>query len=354
MGELVKRHFQRQGEACGNLGSPFMARLLPLVADRLAPSNAAARAVLGWPDARMYEDALSLRFAGALHALVLSGRAPALAALYPPQADPASLDDDALWAAVDTAMADHADFITGFLEHPPQTNETGRAAALMLGFQDAARRTGKPLHMLEIGASAGLNQNWDRFRYDLGGAEWGPADSTVRLTPEWRGPPPELGPVEVAATYACDLQPLDVRDPEMMLRLRSYIWPDQQQRLHRLEAAIEIAKDRGTKVARANAADWIAASLAIRPDDLTTVIFHSIFWQYLPTDSQQTLRSSIEIAGDMAEDGRPVAWVRMEPWTEDPHRAALYVTVWPGGERRVLALCDYHGRWIEPQPGAGA
>ncbi|ANK83576.1 MAG: hypothetical protein TEF_17575 [Rhizobiales bacterium NRL2] len=348
LGELARRHFERQGEACGRLGSPFMARLLPLAAARLTPETDLGRAVLDWPDERMFEDALSLRFAGALHALVLSGRAPELADHYPPRAAAEAGDDDALWAAVEAAMAGYGDFLGEFLRHPPQTNETARAAALMLGFQDAARRGGRPLHMLEIGASAGLNQNWDRFRYDLGGAGWGPADSAVRLAPEWRGPPPALGPVEIAASFACDLRPLDVRDPAQMLRLRAYVWPDQQPRLQRLDGAIEIAKARATRVARADAVDWIGASLQRRPKDRTTVIFHSIFWQYLPHESQQALRSAIEVTGDLAEADAPLAWVRMEPWREDPWKAALYVNLWPGGETRVLAHCDYHGRWIEP------
>ena len=37
----------------------------------------------------------------------------------------------------------------------------------------------------------------------------------------------------------------------------------------------------------------------------------------------------------------------MEPLdTRDPH-ATLSLTLWPGGETRHLAKCDYHGRWIE-------
>jgi hypothetical protein len=345
MGELVQRHFTRQGEVCEAMGSPFTGRLLHLAAARLRPVTPFAEAVLDWPDARMIDDALALRFAGALHALVLSGRDADLAAAYPPADAP---DDDALWAAVLTALERHDAFLTGFLDHPPQTNETGRAAVLLLGFQQAARETEMPLWMLELGASAGLNQHWDAFRYDLGGESWGPDASPVVLRPEWRGAPPELAPLDKAAAYACDRNPLDIGDPDAALRLRSYVWPDQAERLRRLDGAIGIALERGVRLARADAADWIAASLALRPGGKATVVYHSVFWQYMPVETQRAVRSAIEVAGDLSDDRAPLCWVRMEPYEEDRRKAALYYTRWPDPERRILAFCDYHGRWIEP------
>ncbi|WP_417513659.1 DUF2332 domain-containing protein [Minwuia sp.] len=346
MGELVQRHFVRQGEVCESMGSPFTGRLLRLAAERLTPSTGFAKAILDWPDGRMIDDALALRFAGSLHALVLSGRDPALAAVYAQDGTPA--DDDALWQAVSDALSAHDDFLGDFLHHAPQTNETGRSAVLLLGFQQAARDTGMPLHMLELGASAGLNQNWDRFHYRLGKATWGPEDSGVRLRPDWRGPAPDLQPITKSASYACDRHPLDITDPEKALRLRSYVWADQPERLARLDAAIAIAAERGAKVARADAADWIAASLALRPGGCATVVYHSIFWQYMPRETQHAARSAIEVAGDLSDERAPLCWVRMEPYEDDRRKAALYYTHWPDPERRILAFCDYHGRWIEP------
>lgn len=345
MGDLVKKHFERQGAVCANMGSPFTGRLLALAVKRLLPDSRFARRILDWSDDRMMDDALALRFAGALHALVLSGQAPELAAAYPPNA--ASSDDDLWTAIVDTIQA-HDAFLHDFLDHPPQTNETARSAVLMLGFQQAARDTGLPLFLLELGASAGLNQNWDQFHYDLGGATWGPDASGVRLQPDWRGPTPDLGALERSASYACDLNPLDIRDDAQALRLRSYIWPDQPDRLARLDAAMTIGQEQGLRMARADAADWIAASLALRPGGRTTVVYHSIFWQYMPIETQQAVRSAIEVAGDLSDDRAPLCWVRMEPYEEDRSKAALYYTHWPDPERRILAFCDYHGRWIEP------
>lgn len=347
MGSLTRRHFARQAEACARMHSPFTGRLLHLCGERMQPDTAFTTRILDWPDDRMREDALALRAAGALHACVLGGRSEALAACYPPNTAPD--DDDALWQVIRQTMMADDEFLSGFLDHPPQTNETGRAAVLLLGFHRAAQDTGKPLSMLELGASAGLNQNWDRFAYDLGGTPWGDADSAVRLAPEWRGRAPEpLDPITVKARRGCDLNPLRLDDPAQRLRLRSYIWPDQQDRLQRMDAAIGIALDQGTRLARANAADWAEACLAVPPLDTTTVIYHSIFWQYMPAEIQRSLRSTIEVAGAMATEESPLAWVRMEPYEEDPKCAALYYTLWPEPERQVLALCDYHGRWIEP------
>lgn len=346
MDALIHRHFRSQGKTCTSMGSPFTGRVLSVAGAHLTADDAARQKILDWPDSGILDDAVALRFAGALHALVLSGQDPELATIYPPNNAPAS--DEAFWLVIESAIARHEQFVVDFLDYPPQTNETGRAAVLMLGFQEAVRETGLPLYMLELGASAGLNQHWDSFQYDLGGSTWGPADSPVRLQPEWRGRAPELGALDRSASYACDLNPLDIADVDQALRLRSYCWPDQQVRLERLDGAISIAQDKGTRLARADAADWIAASLALRPGALTTVVYHSIFWQYMPVETQRAVRSAIEVAGDLADERAPLCWVRMEPYEEDRRKAALYYTRWPDPERRILAFADYHGWWVEP------
>ena len=73
------------------------------------------------------------------------------------------------------------------LDGPPQTNEAQRSAALAPGFLTVAALTGLPLATSELGASAGLNMAWDRFAYRFGPAAWGDPASAVRLAPAWQG-----------------------------------------------------------------------------------------------------------------------------------------------------------------------
>jgi hypothetical protein len=163
-------HFQSQAESCARLGSLFTARMCLLLAELLDESTATGRRVTGWPGDPA-ADALALRLCGAMHALALSGKDAALQAVYPPR----EAEETALRQAVASAIARHDGVIHDFIDSPPQTNEIARSAMLLPGLLLVARETGRPLAIGEIGASAGLNLNLDRFHYAYGSAEWGGA-----------------------------------------------------------------------------------------------------------------------------------------------------------------------------------
>ncbi|MGZ2474850.1 hypothetical protein ACVI1N_003141 [Sinorhizobium medicae] len=177
-GTRVRDAFRDQARSCDELGSPFTARLCRLVADRLATGSKVGTHVLGWHgDPTSKGDSVPLRLAGALHALVLSGRDEELEASYPPN----RYDDEALWQAITRAMEQQAGFILDRLISAPQTNEVRRSAALLPGFLTVAQLFGKPLLLSEVGASAGLNLHWDRYRYALAGNHWGNEASAVAM-----------------------------------------------------------------------------------------------------------------------------------------------------------------------------
>jgi hypothetical protein len=341
--EKVRAAFARQAKWAEALGSPLMVRLCRLLGERLDRESEAGRRVLDWPgDADPFADALPLRLAGGLHALVRRGEAPGLADFYPPRPLP---DEEGLWAAVRPAL-DHPD-LPAWLDGAPQTNEVGRSAVLMAGLLVAAEQFPKPMELLELGASAGLNLVLDRYGYDLGGLGAGDPASPLRLKPEWMGDRPPDSRVEVAGRRGVDLNPLDPgRDGE---RLLAYVWPDQRRRLAQLEAALAIAASDPPPVDQGDAAAWLEARLAEpQAAGVTRVVLHSIAFQYFPEESKRRIAAAMAGAGAAATSASPLAWLRYEHDSAD-ERITLRLRTWPGQER-LLAYCHAHGsvvHWVD-------
>lgn len=333
----LREAFRIQSRTCTELGSPFMARLLSLCAERLEPNGAAAKRMFDWPrDPSLFGDTVPLRFTGALHALKLRGDA-ALTAAYPPN----EVSDDVLWDAVTNALKSRDLFIQRFLDTAPQTNEVRRGAVIAPVLSLLSAKTRLPIRLIELGCSGGLNLRADLFRVETGGVAFGPAASPVRLTPEWRGaPPPAPADPVVTDRIGVDLAPLDPdRD---RTRLLAYLWPDQEDRLLRTRAAMDIARRIPARLVTADALD------ALRTVDLTegrlTLIFHTIAWQYLPRKRREEGEALIAALGARATSNAPLAWFGMEA---DGPFAGLDLAFWPRGASVRLGTASYHGRWIE-------
>jgi len=331
--------FETQAAICESFGSPFYAGLSRRIAGDIDPIRPLFAPWAGASFEALMGPAVSLRFLGAIHDLALSGDDAALTAAFPPASDA-----DAAWAATKAAVGREPARIAAFMGHEPQTNEVRRSACLLPGFLTIAAETRLPLACLELGASAGLNQLWSRFRYDYGAAgAWGDPASPLTLTADWTGPSaPWDAPVRVVRTAACDRSPIDIADPAQRRRLKAYLWPDQTERLQRFDAAVAMALAAGITVETADAAAWTKANAA-PASDVATVVCHSIFWQYLPAETQAALANAIAAHGAAATPNAPLAWLRMEPAPGQIVPIELRLTLWPGGRERRLAIVQAHG-----------
>ena len=207
--------FEAQAGFCEQLGSPFNAALAGAAAEAMQRGDELEGLLAPWAGLTVQqigEAAVALRLLGACHDLALSGEAPELVAAYP--APDRAGEPRAAWRIARAAMGVRRELFAAFLGHEPQTNEVRRSAVLLPGFLAIADSTRLPLRGFELGASAGLNLNWDAFGYRLGDHAWGPDDAAVRLSAEWRGQPPPLdAPIEVLERSACDRRPVDLTDP---------------------------------------------------------------------------------------------------------------------------------------------
>jgi len=349
-GDLPTR-LRLQAGHCLRLGSPLYAGLLQRAADDAEEGGPVAELLHGH-EGDPVDSMLALRLMGAVHRRVLEGALPDLEPFYLPSGvtydriagKRNTAESEVAWPAFRCTAIEDAEALRQLLDRPVQTNEVGRCAALLPGFLAIARETGLPLRLLEVGASAGLNLRWDRYRYESDGFSWGDADSPVRLRFQIEGEPPQPAEVAIAERRGCDRLPIDPTSEDGRLTLLSYLWPDQAHRVERVQAALDLAAKVPVEVERAAAAEWIGMQLAERREGAASVVFHSIVMQYLSEEERRRFETQIRDAGARANSSAPVAWLRMEPAGE---RAGVRLTLWPDGEDRVIARAGYHGDFVD-------
>ncbi len=332
-----------QAEHCRRNGAPVTARIIDAQIPLMQGDTAVGHRIANWPGLPI-EDAMPLRLAGGFHHLLLTGDEKRLEPVYRGDVTKQA-EVDAIVAAV---TADHDARLLPWLDGPPQTNEAGRSASFMAGLLWLSARAGSSFELNELGASAGINTMMNRYHYDLGGVMAGPKDSPMRIKPDWRGPPPPQATVKIISAKGCDLAPVDLSDPDAALRVKSYVWPENRERITRMDAAIALAAEKRPDVVKADALDWVLEQLVAPQDDGVTRVFnHSIVWQYIPAERRQAITEAIEAAGARATAEKPLAWMMLET-NRETFAHELRVRYWPGGEDwKLLAQAQAHGSWVE-------
>ena len=336
--------FRLEAVGVEEIGSPFYGALERQIADDVE-TGGPSWDVLQSHAHRPTDDALALRLLGGVHRMVLAGDAPELAAHYPSTGGDG--DATAAWWHFRDLVATQPPALLDALTRPPQTNEVGRSASLVPGLLQIAGVTGLPLRLLELGASAGLNLRVDRYRYEQAGAGWGDPDSTLRFVDLWTDGVPPLGtPAVITQRRGCDRDPIDPALPDAALTLLSYVWPDQAERLARLRAALAIAAEFPVDVVPAAIEDWLPEQLVTAAPGVTTVVFHSVVWQYLPESTRALVLATLDEAGTRATPDAPLAYLRLEPAPDSYFPAQLRLTIWPGAssatDSRLLATSGFH------------
>lgn len=270
---------------------------------------------------------LPVRLLGALHYLTLA-------------------DDVDSWADPGRVVAEHAEWVTRFLEtQSVQTNEVQRTWALVPAFLALGARD---LDVVELGPSAGLNLVWDRYRFRYLAGSWGAETGALELVGEERTPVPgELLSHEthVVRRRGIDLSPVDVTTEAGATLLRSFVWADQPHRLARLDSAIESLREDPPELIQGDYVELLPSVLADREDDALLVVFQTASTAYLTTERYEELRRILD------EADRPLAWISTrKPFEEETGLEGgfeLELALWPDREARLAARMGYHGQWLE-------
>lgn len=227
------------------------------------------------------------------------------------------------------------------LSRSTQTNEPGRCACLL----PALAGFNEPLAIIEVGAAAGLCLIPDRYGYDYGRAR---LPATAQDAPVFpciasdQTPIPAALP-QIAWRAGLDLNPLDVRDDDDMQWLKTLVWPEQTDRLSRLDAAIAVARRDPPKVIAGDLLSATEALAAQAPAGARLVIFHTAVLNYVAPETRDAFATLVK---DIGAD-----WLANEGASILPQVALPKDDASPGAfvlshNTRAIARTGPHGQYV--------
>lgn len=282
----------------------------------------------------------------AVHYLLLSGFSHPLARFY-----------RSLGGEFDGSEAPSVDFRSFCLEHMDriraliavrlvQTNEVSRCAGLMPLFVEASKRVpGRPLFLVDIGASAGLNLCWDQYGYKYGQhAAVGVMKSPVQIECGLRGaniPMVRTPFPPIVSRVGVDLNPLDVANEDDMLWLRALVWPEHEKRAELLRNAIAVARQHKITHVAGDGVERLPEVMKLVAADAVLCVMR-VFTQ-IGQESRQ--RWSEIIAGYGTT--RDIMVITARPHGGDDSELVLTSFVNGARAETVFAYMQNHGNWIE-------
>lgn len=330
-------------------GSPLYEKLSLGIAEDGSIQRLATKRRKGQPAANL--------ILAAVHYLLLGGVRDPLAEYYPSVGGGRTADDRAFELFRAFCRAHEAEIVDIIANRVTNTNEVGRSALLAPAFCIVARLARAPLGLIEIGSSAGLNLNFDRYCYrytDETGAprleRWLGSDLVLQCKLIGAGVPamPESPPA-VGSRLGLELQPIDVSREQERLWLKALVWPERMDRFAKLDVALKIAAMHPPEIRGGDAAENLADALAAVPSDLAPCIYHTVMVYQLTPDHTKRFNEILMAASRK----RPVWRVTVEGEFAPRNPMATYnplrISRYMNGQRQSMAaaVCDPHGLWLE-------
>jgi hypothetical protein len=291
----------------------------------------------------------------AVHSLVLGGTKHTLGAFYPSVTHHTAVPPGDPLPAFRAFCRDYRDVLLDLVStRLVQTNEPRRCTVLLPAFATVARLAGgRPLALIEVGASAGLNLLFDRYGYDYGvGRCAGDPGAPIRFTCALHGtmlPPIHAGFPRVAARVGIDLHPIQADDTQATRWLRALVWPEHPERAAVLQQVLAIAQREPLTLLAGDALTVLPQAVAAAPADAALCVFHIATLAHFPPEAREHFRALISALARQ----RDLFWLSSEGVGLGERRQRYeYVTIltaFQDGSRveRLLAYNHQHGAWLE-------
>lgn len=333
---IVSSRFRRFAERECQGSSQLYERLARQVADDAELLQLCAHSAPGQPVPNL--------FFGSVHYLLLKGTDHALREFYPSLTTPPRAIDHAFPALQDFCRRYDREIIALLQSRRVQTNEVRRCTYLYPGFCHIYGTVKKPLFLIEIGTSAGLQLNWDRYQYGYGGRDtYGNHNSPVHLTARVRrGGLPAILPTSppVVGKIGVDLHIADLTNPEDYLWLQALIWPDHGERLAQFEQAAKLLQSAPVRLIEADGVSALPRLAEEAPPESVVCVFHTHVANQFPATLKAQLTQTVRTLGGQRD---------VFHFYNNLYDSRLHLDGFIEGEEipYILGETDGHGRWFD-------
>ncbi|NHN43610.1 DUF2332 domain-containing protein [Halorubellus sp. JP-L1] len=353
--DAVAAEFDDLASWCQN-SSPLYERLCRIVAADEFLFSVAADHTPGQPAPQLFLAAVQTELFASDATADPGSVDGALAAYYPSVVDDARPPDGDLADALRAFVREHEAAVRERVgSRRVQTNAVRRCSALYPGYAAIAARVDDPLAVLEVGSSAGLNLNWDRYRYayrtvDGDVRRAGAGDSPVTIDAALRGdgiPPLSAEPIAVAGRVGVDVNPLDPTDGGDARWLRALVWPEHHDRRRVLDGALDVAREHPPDVLEGDAVTDLAAAADRLPADRPLVVSHSLVCYQFDDDARERFQGAVrELAAARDAPTFHLAGERPDPDRDNGIQLRLVRVDRSDDEPVTLGTFEQHGAWV--------
>jgi len=368
--QLAGRFVRQQAFATGY--SPLYSRLFGAVAAWLSAPDAESDPLVTWlleaaKDRRTLD--VSLLLASGLHRDILAGEVQVadLARYYPTTGGDLPPEGKGFEESLRSSILARSDSLAQTIRHGNvQTNETGRGLCWLL----PSMLTGwSHVHLVDLGASAGLNLLADQRSYRLVDVEaagvsidigQAPAPQFItqctNVTDLFERLGQKLLPL-VESRTGCDAAPFRFQTKADETTLKSFIWGDQVDRMERLCEGLEAYRRAQESSVPAylyrcqlpqELGVFLEQRLPAGPPQIPVVIYNTYLTAYLT----QKGRGIVDQIGSWASrQKRPVLWLQWEPVRDAQNPAVEGWIAWTAGLWQEGKHQSWLIGWVHPHGG---
>lgn len=281
---------------------------------------------------------------GAVHYLLLKGVEHPLARYYPSVTADAAPFDESFPAFQDFCRVYEPELVELLTTRLVQTNEVRRCTYLYPVFGMIHQAEQRPLALLEIGTSAGLQLLFDQYAYDYGtGETFGNPASRLRLTSTIEGehvPPLARTAPPIAERIGLDLNTVDLTDDDERLWLKALIWTEHRERLELFEQAARYVAEHPLELIEGDGIQLLEPCAERIPTAHILCIFHTHVANQLPLALKKELLHVVEQIGQMRDV------YHLYNNVQDRY---LHLDLYRDGalQEQTIAETDGHGRWFK-------